>query len=48
MNDYQTMKVSKDSGGAIFALTRKAAQIVFLMLKKEMFNQEFIEKAMVA
>lgn len=47
MKDYQTMKVSKGSGRAIIALTRKVARIVFAMLNnKEAFNPELIKKAM--
>ena len=49
MKDYQTMKVSKGSGRAIIALTRKIARIVFAMLnKKEAFNPELMKKASVA
>ena len=49
MKDYQTMKVSKGSGRAIIALTRKVARIVFAMLnKKEAFNPELMKKASVA
>lgn len=47
MKDYQTMKVSKGSGRAIIALTRKVARIVFAMLNnKEAFNPELMKKAM--
>ena len=47
MKDYQTMKISKGSGRAIIALTRKVARIVFAMLNnKEAFNPELIKKAM--
>lgn len=46
MKDYQTMKISKGSGRAIIALTRKVARIVFAMLNnKEAFNPELMEKA---
>lgn len=49
MKDYQTMKISKGSGRAIIALTRKVARIVFAMLnKKESFNPELMKKATVA
>lgn len=49
MKDYQTMKVSKGSGRAIIALTRKVARIVFAMLNnKEAFNPELMKKATVA
>lgn len=49
MKDYQTMKVSKGSGRAIIALTRKVARIVFAMLNnREPFNPELIKKAYVA
>ena len=47
MKDYQTMKISKGSGRAIIALTRKVARIVFAMLNnKEAFNPELMKKAM--
>lgn len=47
MKDYQTMKISKGSGRAIIALTRKVARIVFAMLNnKEAFNPELMRKAM--
>ena len=46
MKDYQTMKISKGSGRAIIALTRKVARIVFAMLNnKEAFNAELMKKA---
>lgn len=46
MKDYQTMKISKGSGRAIIALTRKVARIVFAMLNnKEVFNPELMKKA---
>ena len=46
MKDYQTMKISKGSGRAIIALTRKVARIVFAMLNnKEAFNPELMKKA---
>lgn len=46
MKDYQTMKISKGSGRAIIALTRKVARIVFAMLnKKEAFNPELMKRA---
>lgn len=49
MKDYQTMKVSKGSGRAIIALTRKVARIVFAMLNnKEAFNPELMKKSNVA
>ena len=49
MKDYQTMKISKGSGRAIIALTRKVARIVFAMLNnKEAFNPELMKKATVA
>lgn len=49
MKDYQTMKISKGSGRAIIALTRKVARIVFAMLNsKEAFNPELMRKATVA
>lgn len=49
MKDYQTMKISKGSGRAIIALTRKVARIVFAMLNnKEQFNPELMKKATVA
>lgn len=49
MKDHQTMKVSKGSGRAIIALTRKVARIVFAMLNnKEAFNPELMKKATVA
>lgn len=35
MKDYQTMKISKGSGRAIIALTRKVARIVFAMLNNK-------------
>lgn len=45
MKDYQTMKVSKGSGRAIIALTRKVARIVFAMLNnKQAFNPELMIK----
>ena len=45
MKDYQAMKVSKGSGRAIIALTRKVARIVFAMLnKKEAFNPNLVVK----
>lgn len=47
MKDYQTMKVSKGSGRAIIALTRKVARIVFAMLNnRQAFNPELMKKAM--
>ena len=49
MKDYQTMKISKGSGRAIIALTRKVARIVFAMLNnKEAFKPEFMRKTSVA
>ena len=49
MKDYQTMKISKGSGRAIIALTRKVARIVFAMLNnKEAFNPELMKKTTVA
>ena len=49
MKDYQTMKVSKGSGRAIIALTRKVARIVFAMLNnREAFNPELVKKSNVA
>lgn len=46
MKDYQTMKISKGSGRAIIALTRKMARIVFVMLnKREPFNPELMKKS---
>ncbi len=49
MKDYQTMKVSKGSGRAIIALTRKVARIVFAMLNnREAFNPELMKKSNVA
>ena len=49
MKDYQTMKISKGSGRAIIALTRKVARIVFAMLNnKKAFNPELMKKATVA
>ena len=49
MKDYQTMKISKGSGRAIIALTRKVARIVFAMLNnKQPFNPELMKKANVA
>ena len=49
MKDYQMMKMSKGSGGAIIALTRKVARIVFAMLnKKEAFKPELMKKSSVA
>lgn len=49
MKDYQTMKISKGSGRAIIALTRKVARIVFAMLNnKEAFNPELMKKATIA
>ena len=46
MKDYQTMKISKGSGRAIIALTRKVARIVFAMLNnKEAFNPELMKRA---
>lgn len=49
MKDYQIMKISKGSGRAIIALTRKVARIVFAMLNnKEAFNPELMKKATVA
>lgn len=45
MKDYQTMKISKGSGRAIIALTRKVARIVFAMLNNnEAFNPELMKK----
>lgn len=45
MKDYQTMKVSKGSGRAIIALTRKVARIVFAMLNnRQVFNPELMIK----
>ena len=47
--DYQTMKISKGSGRAIIALTRKVARIVFAMLNnKEAFKPELMRKTSVA
>mgnify|MGYP002572755608 FL=1 len=49
MKDYQTMKISKGSGRAIIALTRKVARIVFAMLNnREAFNPELMKKSNVA
>ncbi len=49
MKDYQTMKISKGSGRAIIALTRKVARIVFAMLNnKEAFNPELVKLSSVA
>ena len=49
MKDYQTMKVSKGSGRAIIALTRKVARIVFAMLNnREEFKPELMIKEKVA
>lgn len=49
MKDYQTMKISKGSGRAIIALTRKVARIVFAMLNnKEAFKPELMRKTSVA
>ena len=49
MKDYQTMKVSKGSGRAIIALTRKVARIIFAMLNnREAFNPELMKKSNVA
>ena len=46
MKDYQTMKITKGSGRAIIALTRKIARIVFSMLNnKQAFNPELMKKA---
>ena len=46
MHDYKTMKVSKGSGRAIIALTRKIARIVFAMLNNRTpFDPELIKKA---
>ena len=45
MKDYQTMKISKGSGRAIIALTRKVARIVFAMLNnRQAFNLELMIK----
>ena len=45
MKDYQTMKISKGSGRAIIALTRKVARIVFAMLNnQEAFNPELMKR----
>ena len=45
MKDYQTMKVSKGSGRAIIALTRKVARIVFAMMNnRQAFNPELMMK----
>ena len=45
MKDYQTMKISKGSGRAIIALTRKVARIVFAMLNnRQTFNPELMIK----
>ena len=45
MKDYQTMKVSKGSGRAIIALTRKVARIVFAMMNnRQAFNPELMIK----
>ena len=45
MKDYQTMKVSKGSGRAIIALTRKVARIVFAMMNNmQTFNPELMIK----
>lgn len=49
MKDYQIMKISKGSGRAIIALTRKVARIVFAMLNnKEAFKPELMRKTSVA
>lgn len=49
MKDYQTMKISKGSGRAIIALTRKVARIVFAMLNnRQPFNPDLMKKAKVA
>lgn len=46
MQDYKTMKVSKGSGRAIIALTRKTARIVFAMINKhEPFDPSLIKRA---
>lgn len=45
IQDYKTMKVSKGSGRAIIALTRKVARIIFAMLNnKEAFNPQLVAK----
>lgn len=46
MQDYKMMKVTKGSGRAIIALTRKMARIIFVILNKRTpFNAEMIRKA---
>lgn len=46
MHDYNMMKVSKGSGRAIIALTRKIARIVFAMLNNRTpFDPEMVKKA---
>ena len=46
LQDYKTMKVSKGSGRAIIALTRKVARIVFAMINKhEPFDPSLIKRA---
>ena len=46
MADYRTMKVSKGSGRAIIALTRKVARIIFVMLNNHTpFDPEMVKKA---
>ena len=45
VQDYRTMKVSKGSGRAIIALTRKVARIIFAMLNnRQAFNPELVAK----
>lgn len=46
MQDYKTMKISKGSGRAIIALTRKIARIVFAMLNNRTpFDPDLMKKA---
>lgn len=45
MQDYKTMKVSKGSGRAIVAMTRKVARIVFAMInKREPFDPALMKR----
>ena len=49
MKDYHTMKVTKGSGRAIIALTRKVARIVFVMLNNhEPFHPELMIRSDIA
>ena len=46
MHDYRIMKISKGSGRAIIALTRKIARIVFAMLNNHTpFDENLLKKA---